>query len=419
MTFNRNIELLAPAGSVTGLKAVIAAGADAVYIGGSRFGARAYAANPGEDDLLAAIDYAHLRGVKVYMTVNTLLKDSEMEDLYDYMLPYYTRGVDAVLVQDFGVLRFLHRCFPDLPLHASTQMTVTGPESARLLKKYGVDFIAAPLGNTNNKEDFIRNQQLQLPDMGSYTISKNTVLAKKIATDYLADLIEKWKQDPTAPENNKPVHINITGHSRGAVAASETVAEVSDWLSQQKGCEDFAKNVDFRLLLRDPVPGPDVLDERRRQPDLSRIPNLETTTIYTTATHKDVFGKAFRPQKTRGQERIIIGTTPHSLGLEGVDKSQMSYKDDGVAHQWGYFNAENKQYYRGSGINDLPEGVYLTDEKRNLIRVTKYSQVDNVMNLVNQHSQILIDNDQRQKDLRNVVRNWFVDNPQHISFRRI
>ena len=138
MTLNRNIELLAPAGSVTGLKAVIAAGADAVYIGGSRFGARAYAENPDEDNLLSAIDYAHLRGVKVYMTVNTLLKDSEMEDLYDYILPYYMRGVDAVLVQDFGVLRFLHRCFPELPLHASTQMTVTGPESASFLKKYGV-----------------------------------------------------------------------------------------------------------------------------------------------------------------------------------------------------------------------------------------------------------------------------------------
>ncbi len=138
MIQNKNIELLAPAGSVTALQAVIAAGADAVYIGGSRFGARAYASNPDEDELLSAIDYAHLRGVKVYMTVNTLLKDSEMEDLYDYILPYYTRGVDAVLVQDFGVLRFLHRCFPDLPLHASTQMTVTGPESAAFLKKYGV-----------------------------------------------------------------------------------------------------------------------------------------------------------------------------------------------------------------------------------------------------------------------------------------
>lgn len=276
-------------------------------------------------------------------------------------------------------------------------------------------------GNTKKRYSFPgpvadAPEKLRLPDMGSYTISKNTELAKKIATDYLTELMEKWKQDPTAPENNKPVHINITGHSRGGVAASETVAEISDWLSQQKGYEDFAKNVDFQLLLRDPVPGSDVQDERRRHPDLSRIPNLNATTIYTTATQKDIFGKTFRPQKTRGQERIIIGTTPHSVGLEGADKSQMSYKDDGIAHQWGYFNAEDKQYYRGSGVSEMPEGVYLSDEKRNLIRVTRYSQVDKVMNLVNQHSQFVNDNDSRQKDLRNVVKNWFVDNPQHIKF---
>ncbi len=131
-------ELLAPAGSVEALRAVISAGADAVYIGGTRFGARAYADNPDESELLDAIDYAHLRGVKVYLTVNTLLKDEEMTGLYDYLLPYYRHGVDAVLVQDFGVLAALHRYFPDMPLHASTQMTVTGPESARFLKKCGV-----------------------------------------------------------------------------------------------------------------------------------------------------------------------------------------------------------------------------------------------------------------------------------------
>ena len=132
------MELLAPAGSLEGLKAVTAAGADAVYIGGSRFGARAYADNPGEDLLLEGIDYAHLRGVKVYMTVNTLLKERELGGLFDYILPYYECGVDAVLVQDFGVLKFLREHFPDLPLHASTQMTVTGPESAALLKELGV-----------------------------------------------------------------------------------------------------------------------------------------------------------------------------------------------------------------------------------------------------------------------------------------
>ena len=132
------IELLAPAGSVTGLKAVIEAGADAVYIGGTRFGARAYAENPDESDLVSAIDYAHMRNVRVYLTVNTLLKNNELDELKDYIEPYYLHGIDAVLVQDFGVLKVLHESFPDLPLHASTQMTVTGPYSAKLLAEYGV-----------------------------------------------------------------------------------------------------------------------------------------------------------------------------------------------------------------------------------------------------------------------------------------
>ena len=131
-------ELLAPAGSLAMLKAVIAGGADAVYIGGSRFGARAYADNPDEDALIEGLDYAHLRGVKVYMTVNTLLKEEELREVADFVLPYYERGLDGVLVQDMGVLKVLRQAFPDLPLHASTQMTVTGPHGASLLKKYGV-----------------------------------------------------------------------------------------------------------------------------------------------------------------------------------------------------------------------------------------------------------------------------------------
>ena len=109
MDIERNtteVELLAPAGSVETLKAVIEAGADAVYIGGTRFGARAYADNPEEDVLLSAIDYAHLRGAKVYLTVNTILTDREMAELYDYLNPYYQAGLDAVIVQDFGVLSF-------------------------------------------------------------------------------------------------------------------------------------------------------------------------------------------------------------------------------------------------------------------------------------------------------------------------
>ena len=133
----KSAELLAPAGSLESLKAAVNAGADAVYIGGARFGARAYAVNAEEDSLLEGIRYAHLFGVKVHLTVNTLLKDRELEDLYSYIKPYYEAGLDAVIVQDLGVLDFLHRHFPLLSLHASTQMTVTGPEGAKLLRSLG------------------------------------------------------------------------------------------------------------------------------------------------------------------------------------------------------------------------------------------------------------------------------------------
>jgi putative protease len=134
-------ELLAPAGSPEILRAVIAAGADAVYVGGRSFGARAYADNFSEEALTESIDFAHLYGKKVYLTVNTLIKNQEMDKLYDYLLPYYERGLDAVLVQDLGAMRFIRENFPDLPVHTSTQMTVTGVEGARVLQQLGAERI--------------------------------------------------------------------------------------------------------------------------------------------------------------------------------------------------------------------------------------------------------------------------------------
>lgn len=131
-------ELLAPAGSYEGLQAVIEAGADAVYIGGSMFGARAYAQNPQKDQLLEAIDYTHLKGKKIYLTVNTLLKNREIQEhLYDFLAPCYERGADAVIVQDLGVLDFIRKEFPGMAIHASTQMAITGPEGAKLIKEAG------------------------------------------------------------------------------------------------------------------------------------------------------------------------------------------------------------------------------------------------------------------------------------------
>lgn len=135
---NKDFELLAPAGSLEILKGVIESGADAVYVGGSMFGARAYANNFTEEELLEAIDFAHLRGVKVYLTVNTLIKNSEFSKLYDYLLVYYKRGLDAVIVQDLGVVKAIHEYFPSMELHTSTQMTVTGADGVRFLSQFGV-----------------------------------------------------------------------------------------------------------------------------------------------------------------------------------------------------------------------------------------------------------------------------------------
>ncbi len=138
MNRKNEIEVLAPAGSYDILTAAINAGADAVYVGGDIFGARAYAGNFNQEELLRAIDYCHIHNRKLYLTVNTLLKNNELDGLlYDYLKPYYEAGLDAVIVQDMGVFDMVRKHFPLMDIHCSTQMTITGYEGARLLKEQG------------------------------------------------------------------------------------------------------------------------------------------------------------------------------------------------------------------------------------------------------------------------------------------
>ncbi|SEP87137.1 putative protease [Lachnospiraceae bacterium RM5] len=134
-----HVELLSPAGSKESLYYALKAGADAVYMGGESFGARAYAKNPDNNEILDVMDYTHILGKKMYLTVNTLLKNDEIKnDLYHYIKPIYENGIDAVLVQDVGVLKFLKEEFKNLEIHASTQMTVCNKESAEFLKGLGL-----------------------------------------------------------------------------------------------------------------------------------------------------------------------------------------------------------------------------------------------------------------------------------------
>ncbi len=147
--FNSNsdlkCEILSPAGGYDAMVAAFNAGADAVYVGGDKFGARANANNFSKEELLKSIDYAHLHNRKIYLTINTLLKENEISnELMDYLMPYYNAGLDAVIVQDIGVITLIRKYFPELPIHCSTQMTITGAEFAMELKKLGVTRVVTP-----------------------------------------------------------------------------------------------------------------------------------------------------------------------------------------------------------------------------------------------------------------------------------
>lgn len=141
MVKEKRVELLAPAGNYESFLGAIHAGADAVYLGGEKFGARAYADNFTEEELCRCLRYAHLYGKKVYLTLNTLVKEKEMAELYDYLKPFYEAGLDGVIIQDMGVFSYVKEHFPGLSLHVSTQMAITGANGAEKLKQLGAERI--------------------------------------------------------------------------------------------------------------------------------------------------------------------------------------------------------------------------------------------------------------------------------------
>jgi putative protease len=130
-------ELLAPAGDWDALRAAVAAGADAVYLGGKSFGARQYASNFDDRQLREAIEFLHIHGKKIYVTVNTLINNTEIGEALNFLVTLYNAGVDAVIVQDLGLIHLARRYLPSLALHASTQMTVHNLAGAVFLKDWG------------------------------------------------------------------------------------------------------------------------------------------------------------------------------------------------------------------------------------------------------------------------------------------
>ncbi|HYH02896.1 MAG TPA: U32 family peptidase [Bacillota bacterium] len=148
---NRSLELLAPAGDREALLAAVAAGADAVYLGGKLFNARRSATNFDGEQLRTAVELLHLHNKKLYVTVNTLIRDDELNAALDYLAELYNLGVDAVIVQDLGLIKLSREYLPDLELHASTQMTVHNTDGARFLKEMGLKRVV--LAREMTKED--------------------------------------------------------------------------------------------------------------------------------------------------------------------------------------------------------------------------------------------------------------------------
>ena len=133
----KKVELLSPAGDFESLKMAVLNGADAVYLAGKRFGARAFSNNFTQEELLEAINYCHLYGVKVYITINTIVYEDEVKEFLEFVKLIYDNNVDAVIIQDIGMADLIHKKFPDLELHASTQMNIMDIESLKLLKNIG------------------------------------------------------------------------------------------------------------------------------------------------------------------------------------------------------------------------------------------------------------------------------------------
>ncbi|MCC7553616.1 MAG: DUF3656 domain-containing protein [Methanobacteriaceae archaeon] len=180
-------ELLAPAGSYDVFKVAVNAGADAVYLAGQRFGARAYAQNFTLDEIEKGVQYAHLNNVKVYVTINTLINEFEIVDALKYIFKLYKFGVDAVIIQDFGILLLINSLFPDLAIHASTQMTLNNYESIVWAYKNGISRVIFPREISVNEISSINsrlkenNMDLELEVFGHgalcYSISGNCYIS--------------------------------------------------------------------------------------------------------------------------------------------------------------------------------------------------------------------------------------------------
>ena len=251
---------------------------------------------------------------------------------------------------------------------------------------------------------------------GAINLGKNSIESLKSTTrdltaDFLKTHLDRWLAGTETPHD---IHISLTGWSRGAVAAGQAAKKINAWLEAYKqknqDIEKYLKHIKLDMVLRDPVPG-FITNWHLSSCNLRNIPNLNTTVICTMAQeHFDMF---FPLQQVKGAKKLILSVGEHKLDLEDVDKSQEEEAADGKQHQAGYFDAETGEVFRGSGLSELPDGVYISDDKRNLIRITSYSQIGKLMSSVYGKTS---PQSSRATNIHKMVRDWFVENSLETGF---
>lgn len=257
-----------------------------------------------------------------------------------------------------------------------------------------------------------------LLNFGKYSVQSSRENARFYTEQFLKSHFEQWLKDIKAGKTPTPVHIELSGHSRGAVTAGMTAVAIDKWvtkyLSQHPEMAGFKKYINYDLILRDPVPGlgtSTVLGDC----DLRGIPNMNCTVLCSMGIQTTEI--LFPMQHVRGSKKIILNMEDHQMDVAKTDNSQEGIVGNSTTsasgHMTGYFDAETGELHRGSGLSELPDGVYVADEKYRLIRVTSYSQLLTLHKTVFRNS---IPQPARIRRIHKMVRDWFCENELDMSF---
>ena len=249
-----------------------------------------------------------------------------------------------------------------------------------------------------------------------YAINKMRSFGATTIIDYVKPLLEDYKKmlaEGADPASLPPIHVNLTGHSRGAVTAAESLLLADQALKNDPDVADLLDYVHYDLILRDPVPGYGNRTEHA-EVDLSGVKNLNCSVFY--ALSQEYYDWAFRPQIIKGADRIVTSAMSHSTYLDSTDLSQMAVEKDGMAHRRGVYDAETGEFYRGSGLSELPEGFFFMDDNQNLIRIDSLSQVMKLSDTMFAGKLNFGRQPQREAVIKKAMANWLATHDLKVSY---